>query len=402
MTTERLMTRARGLALALAAVGAAVAIAWATTRDVAAPAAAAEHTHGAAAPRSDGLPVQLSADAAARIGVTYAVVERGRLARELRSVGQVREDETRVRSVSLRFDGWIERLYVDYTGRTVRAGEPLLETYAPMLSSAQEELVLARRLVSDLAAADSATRLGAERLLIAARARLRNWGVPDEEITRIETSGESRRTMTILAPVDGVVLEKLVVEGQRVMAGDPVLRVADLRRVWVEGDVFEQDLAWIRRGQPARVEFDAYPGDAWAGSVVFLQPVVDGASRTLRVRVELDNRDGRLRPGMYASLRLRAEVAAVALHVPRGAVLSTGQRDLVFVRRADGVLEPRRVRVGLITDERAEILSGLTVGETVVASATFLVDAESNLGSALGAMPMTPQAPAAAPATHQH
>lgn len=410
MTFERVRTQRRGIAMALLVVAAAVTVAWGATRDVSAPTASADHQHGAGATVGEAAPVQLDAAAAARIGVTYAVAERGTLERELRSVGQVGVDETRVRSISLKFDGWIERLYVDFTGRRVRAGEPLLVTYAPMLASAQEELVLAARLVTELAAADSATRLGAERLLAAARARLRNWDVPAAEVARIEASGEGRRTLELLAPVDGVVLEKFVVEGQRVMAGDPLLRVADLSRVWVEGEVFEQDVAMVRTGQPARVELEAYPGEAWTGTIVFLQPVVDREARTLRVRVELDNRDGRLRPGMYATLRIQAAAASAAIHVPRGAVLSTGQRDIVFVRRADGVLEPRAVQLGIITDERAEIRTGLAAGETVVASATFLVDAESNLGSALGAMPAAPAAsPAASPAAtpapqaaHQH
>jgi len=403
----------RGIALGTIVLAVAIGVAWWATRDASTPEAAAGHAHGASASGGTSGPVMLDSVQAARIGVTYARAEQGALQLGVRSVGQVTYDETRVRTVSLKFDGWVERLFVDFTGRDVRAGEPLLTTYSPMLASAEDELVLANRLVRDVQNADSATRAGAERLLAGARARLRNWDLPSEEIARAEASGESRRTLEIRAPYDGVVVEKLVFEGQRVMAGDPLLRIADLRRVWVDAEVFERDLALVRLGQRVTVELDAFPGRPRVGPIVFLQPVVDPQTRTLRVRVELDNSDRQLRPGMYATIRLRASASGAAVLVPRSAVLSTGRRDLVFVRMDDGMLEPREVVLGLASDDRVEIRSGLAVGEWVVSSATFLVDAESNLGSALGGMagmpgmdmPTPPKVapPAAAPpTTHDH
>lgn len=378
--------RWQGAVLGAAVLAAAGAVAWFATRSATTDREVAGHDHGAGTPVGTASPVMLDSAQSARIGVTFAVAERGPIVQELRSVGQVVLDETRVRTVSLKFDGWVERLFVDYTGRDVRAGEPLLVTYSPLLASAEDELVLASQLVRDVQEADSATRASAVRLLEGARARLRNWGVPEGEIARAEATRASRRTLEIRAPYDGVVLEKLVTEGQRVMAGEPLLRLADLRRVWVEAEVFEQDLSLVRRGQRVDVDLAAFPGRTRTGPVVFLQPTVDPQTRTLRVRVELENADGQLRPGMYATIRVRAAATGAVVHVPRTALLSTGQRDIVYVRMDDGMLVPREVLRGVASDDRVEIRSGLAAGETVVASATFLVDAESNLGSALGAM----------------
>lgn len=384
--TDSRAVRWRHIALGAAVLAAAGVVAWlATRRDGEAP-AAAEHDHAAAPAAGLSGPITIDSAQARRIGVTYAVAERGPIVQALRSVGQVVADETRVRTVSLKFDGWVERLYVDFTGRAVRAGEPLLEAYAPMLASAQEELLLAQRLAREVSGADSATRNGAERLLRSARDRLRNWDVPVAEITRLEATGERRRTLVIRVPYTGVVVEKLVSEGQRVMAGDPLFRITDLSRVWVEGQVFEQDLSLIRLGQTVTVELDALPGRPRSGRIVFLAPTVDAQSRTMGVRVELENVDGQLRPGMYATISVSAAATANVVHVPRGAVLSTGRRDLVFVRMSDGMLAPREVVRGVASDERVEIRAGLAAGETVVASATFLVDAESNLGASLSGM----------------
>ncbi len=380
------LARWRAILLALAVLAVAVFAAWWGSREPAPQAEVAEHAHGAAPTLAVAQPVMLSAEQARRIGVTYATVERGTLAQEIRAVAQVVYDETRVRTVSLKFDGWAERLFVDFTGQLVRAGEPLLSTYSPMLVSAQEELALASRLVRDVAGSDSTTRHGAQQMRMSARQRLLNWDVPEAQVDRVDGGGEILKTLEIRAAYDGVVVEKFVLEGQRFMAGDALYRIADLSTVWVEGEVFEQDLALIRLGQSVDIDIEALPGQPRRGRIVFLQPTVSSDTRTTRLRVELANGDGRLRPGLYATVRIDAGSMMPVLHVPRSAVLSTGRRDIVFVRRADGMLEPREIVRGLATDTRVSIVSGLTVGETVVASATFLIDAESNLGSAIGGM----------------
>jgi Cu(I)/Ag(I) efflux system membrane fusion protein len=348
--------------------------------------AAGEHAHGAVAAPEGGQPVALSADEANRIGVTYTTVTAGPLTKEVRTVGQVTFDETRVKAISPKIDGWVERLYVDFTGQSVTAGAPLLEVHSPMLVTAQEELLLAKRLVGDVAAGTPDAVRSADELLRSARRRLAYWDIPEREIAEIERTGEVRRTLTLRAPVGGVVVEKLVLSGQRIMAGETLYRVADLSVVWVEGEVFEQDLAAVRTGLSVTAEFESFPGERWSGRITYIYPTLNPDTRTARVRVELPNPGRRLKPGMYATFLFTSPRRDDALSVPRSAVLSTGERSLVFVRREDGRLEPRTVRVGSAAGDRVEVLAGLTAGETIVASATFLIDAESNLGTALGGM----------------
>ena len=368
------------------------------------------HDHGAAAAARDAGPVTLTPDAERRIGVTYTVATSGTLAPDIRTVGQVTFDETRVKAISPKVDGWVERLHVDFTGQPVRVGDPLLALYSPMLVAAQEELILAKRLASEVSAGTSDAIQGAQELLASARRRLTYWDVPPSEIERIERTGEVQRTITLRAAASGVVVEKLVLSGQRIMAGDALYRVADLSVVWVEGEVFEQDLAAVRIGLPAVAEFEAYPGEQWSGRIAYLYPTLNPETRTARVRVALANPGLRIKPGMYATLRFSGAAREDVLTVPRSAVLSTGERNLVFGRQPDGQLQPREVRIGAAAGERVEVLAGLTPGERVVASATFLVDAESNLGSALGGMGnmpgmdvTTPPVKAPPPATrHDH
>ena len=366
----------------------ALAAAWWFTRPpVTAPEpAAGGHDHAAMAAGGDAAStVTLSADQAARIGVTYAEATRGPLATEVRTVGEVVVDETRVHTVALRVDGWVESLAVDRTGQAVAAGAPLLTLYSPMVVSAQEELLLARRLAAEVRG-DARAQAEADELVRAARRRLAWWEVPEEAIAALERTGEAQRTFAPRAPVGGIVLEKAVTAGQRVMAGDALYRLADLTTVWVEGEVFERDLRDVALGQAATAHFDALPGAAVGGRVTFVSPVLAAETRTARVRVSLPNPGLRLKPGMFATLLLAGPDRGPVVSVPRSAVLATGERTLVFVRRADGALVPREVVVGRSTDARTEIVRGLEAGEVVVASATFLVDAESNLGTALGGM----------------
>lgn len=366
---------------------AAIVVAVVATRRPVQPATAEDHSqHGVAPATATAQPVTLSAEQAHRIGVTYAVASVASLPREIRTVGQVTYDETRVTSISLKTDGWVERLYANFTGQEVRAGAPLLAIYSPMLVSAQEELLLAGRLARDVAGGSEEARANAASLLASARRRLSYWDIPAAEIARIERAGAVQRTITLPSPVSGFVVEKNVLQGQRVMAGDALYRVADLRTVWVEGEVFERDLASVRVGQVVTAELDALPGDALEGRITYMYPTLDPDTRTSRVRVELSNASRRLKPGMYATLVWRASGIVSALSVPRTAVLSTGQRHLVFVKRADGMLEPRLVQVGGASEDRIQILHGLVAGDSVVRSATFLVDAESNLGTLLGGM----------------
>ena len=328
-------------------------------------------------------PVHLSAGQAHAIGVTFMVVERGPLARMVRTVGQVVAAEPGLADITSKIDGFVEQLYVDATGVAVRRGQPLLTLYSPMLVAAQEELLAAKRL-------DSAAHSGdTESLLEASRRRLSYWDISRDQIERLERTGEVTKTLTLNAPVNGVVLEKMVVTGQSVMSGMKLFRIADLRTVWIEGAVFEQDLAFIRVGVPVRAELAAYPGRFVDGRVSFVWPTVDEQSRTARMRVAFANPGGLLKPGMYATLLFEARVAGGnVLQVPAEAVVQTGVRNLVFVVTPDGALTPREIVLGPRAGGRFQVLSGLTGGERIVASANFLVDAESRLTTGAGtAMP---------------
>lgn len=351
--------------------------------------AADGHEHSAMATGTgERQPVVLDAEAARRIGVTFATVEHRELPSAVSTVGTVAYDETRLATVSLKVEGWVEHLFVDFTGAPIQAGEPLLEIYSPALVSAQEELVLAARLARD--ATEGRSRTNAEELLRSARRRLEYWDIPEPEIRRIEESGTPSKTLTLRSPATGIVVEKNVVEGDRIMPGMSVYRIADLSRVWIEAEVFEKDLALVRLGQRASVTFEAYPGQVFAGAVTYVHPTVSVQSRTARVRLELRNPDLALKPGMYAQIELESPPTPPTLVVPRSAVIATGQRALVFVQAPDGALRPREVQPGRTAGRLMELLSGVEAGERVVSSAVFLVDAESNLGTMTGEMETMP------------
>jgi Cu(I)/Ag(I) efflux system membrane fusion protein len=399
--------RVRGLLLfAVLAALAGLAVWRFARRD--ATAEAAGHDHGAMPAAGSALPVSLTAAEAQRIGVTYAEVADGPIGHEVRVVGVVQADETRIRTVVSRVEGFVERLQADFTGQPVRAGATLLELYAPMVVAAEQELLLARQLEQQVAAGTDDARAAARSSVEAARQRLRFWEVPEDAIADVERTGVPGRTFPLRSPFGGFVLEKSVQQGQRVMAGDPLYRIADLSVVWLEGEVFEQDLPLLRVGSEVVATFRSLPGAERRGRIAYVYPTLNPETRTARVRVELANGDMALKPGMYATLVFSGE-SSRGLSVPRSAVLATGKRNLVFLKGAGNRFEPREVVVGVSSDDRVQVLRGLAAGDTVVASATFLIDAESNLGSMLGGMgnmpgmdmgPPTPAtgAPAAAPA----
>ncbi len=342
--------------------------------------------------------VMLSPAEAHRIGVTYAPVVRGPVVREVRTVGQVSYDEESVTAIAPKLDGWVDSLFVNYTGQSVTRGAPLLTIYAPMAVAAEEELVLAHHLRDRVAQGTADARSGADDLLAGARRRLAYWDIPAADIAQIESTGVVRKTLTLRAPVTGVVVQKAVVAGQRIMAGQTLYQIVDLRTVWVQGEVFERDLPAVRLGQSVNATFEALPGTVRTGRITFIDPVINPDTRTARVRVALANRDLALKPGMYATLTAQAHEAEDALSIPRNAVLSTGERNVVFVKRADGMLEPREITLGMAGEHRVTVLRGLAMGDTVVASATFLVDAESNLAEAMGGMGGMPGMDMAMPA----
>ena len=395
----------RGTWMRVAAIAAVAGIAatgaWLATRESSEePAPDTAHaSHAAMTPApAAGQGVTLSAEQARRIGVTYTTAVSGPLATEVRTVAQVTYDETRVQAIAPKIDGWVERLYVNATGQPVRRGEPLFAIYSPMLVAAQQELLVASRLRGELSGAASDAQGNATELRQAARRRLLYWDVSPADVDRIEQTGEVQRTIVLRSPASGVVVEKAVMSGQRIMAGEALYRVADLSVVWIEGEVFERDLASIRQGQAVSVEFDALPGEVRTGRIAYIYPMLNPETRTVRVRVELPNPGLVLKPGMYATIRIRGVGNQTTVLVPRTAVLRTGERDLAFVRLPGGMLEPREVTVGSANAEQVQVLRGIRAGESVVTSATFLVDAESNLGTVMGGMGDMPGMDMTAPA----
>ncbi len=313
--------------------------------------------------------VPLDRAAAERLGITFARAAIRPLAEGIRVVGTLTYAEPRRVYVTARVMGWVEELYADYTGRPVRRGEPLLAIYAPELLSAQEEYLAARR-------------LGDSSLAAAARRRLELWDVPQDQIERLDRTGRAERRLLLRAPTSGEIVEKMVTAGQAVGVGDDLFLIADRSVLWTELAVFEADARLLRPGMPVELAVEALPGRTYAGRVTFISPRVEEKTRTLTARVEVPNRDGRLRPGMYVTARL-ASAGAPRLAVPLAAVLPTGTRNLVFANRGDGRFVPREVSLGARNDSLVEIVQGLEPGDEVVASATYLLDSESNLAAAL-------------------
>ncbi len=321
------------------------------------------------------------------LGVVYTTVTRGSLQKSIRTVGTIQAPEPNVADVTPKIDGFVERLHVNTTGASVRRGQPLLTLYSPSLVAAQEEFLTAQRLVARVDSTAGEAWRAARATLEGARRRLAYWDITAAQINELERSGTVRKALTLVSPVNGIVLEKDVVEGQRVMAGQRLYRIADLSEVWVEGEVFEQDLALLSEGMSVHIEIAARPGEHLMGRVSFIYPTVDVVSRTNRVRLTVPNPGLKLKPGMFATIFFDAVVGRDVITLPRTAVVVTGTRNVVFVRDSAGMLQPREVVLGARSADRVMVLNGLAAGETIVASANFLIDAESRLGSSGGGMP---------------
>ena len=314
--------------------------------------------------------VTISPERVQLLGVRTEVAALRAMTRAVRAVGTVAVDERRIAVVAPRFEGWIETLHVSASGDPVRAGQPLFEYYSPDLALAEQDYVLARQMPGNLAQG--------------ALSRLRNLNVPAEEIARLVKTGRAARIAPVVSPMDGVVMEKAAIQGMRFVPGDTLYRIADLTKVWILADVFEQDLAAVHEGQDVTVAIAAYPDNAFPGKVTFVYPTVNQATRTVKVRVEVANSGMLLKPDMYATVGISTAVAAAqVLAVPDSAVLDTGRTQAVLVERTAGHFEPYPVEVGRHADGYAEIRGGIEAGDKVVVGANFLIDAESNLRAAL-------------------
>ena len=331
------------------------------------------------------------------IGVTTAVVERKPLRREIRTVGRLGYDETKIRRIAPKIGGWIEDQHVNFPGQVVRSGEPLLEIYSPELVSTQEEYLVALRYQDRLHEStlhDAVT--GANDLVRAAETRLRYWNISDRQIDALRERGEITRTMVLHAPFRGIVVDRTIPEGGFLQPGQTVYTVADISTIWVYADVYEYEAPWLRVGQQATMTLAYQPGVTHRGDVTYVYPYLDEKTRTMEVRMEFPNTpELDLKPDMWANVILGSEVARDGLAVPIQAVIRTGQRDVAFIALEGGRFEPREVRLGAQAGEEFEVLDGLAEGERVVTSAQFLINSESNLQSAVRKMMSGDGGPAA-------
>lgn len=338
------------------------------------------------------------------MGVRTARVERRDLTRTIRAVGRVAYDERRVAHIHTKVQGWVEQLYVQYEGERVRPGQRLLEIYSPELVSTQEELLIASRYRDETSTSSFAdVHEGGESLLEATRRRLELWDVPESYVERLLETGEIRKTLTLYAPSGGVITHMMVRHGMEVGPEDHLYTIADLARVWVYADVYEYELPWVGLGQRGVVELSYLPGARFTGEVTYVYPFLDPKTRTARVRLELENPDGTLKPDMYAKVRIETEMRPGVLAVPDEAVIRSGKRRLAIVALGGGRFEPRTVRVGLDSgDGWLEVLQGLRDGERVVVSGQFLIDSESRLQEAVQKLSDPSSEPDAPEASDEH
>jgi membrane fusion protein, copper/silver efflux system len=325
--------------------------------------------------------VELSPQAARAAGVETAVVEQASLYRAVRAVGTLGADETRLVHIASRVAGRLDRLYLNFTGEPVRRGAPIYSIYSPDLVSSGREYTLALdNLERARAGGDAGYIESAESLVQASRARLSLWGIDREQIDRLARNPQTGVDLVVRSPIRGTVLEKKVVEGQYVTAGQDLYLLADLSNLWLSARIYEQELAGVKVGQEAVATFLAYPGREFRGRIRFIDPVLDPVTRTVGVRIELPNAGGSLKPGMFANAELRVDLGR-GLSVPKSAVLDTGVRQVVYVRLGPNRFAGREVRLGQSAGDRVQVIAGLAEGEQVVTSANFLIDSQSQLAS---------------------
>jgi membrane fusion protein, copper/silver efflux system len=323
--------------------------------------------------------IQVSAEKQQLIGVKFGVAEMGGGSRTIRASGRVAVDETRIGHVHTKVDGWIEHVFADYTGQVVQKGAPLLTVYSPDMLASQRELLLAEKAKAAMrnstlpAAFDQS-----EALLQATRHRLELWDMSEAQIDQVLHTGEPLKNVTIYAPMSGYVMDRKAFPQLRVTSDTDLYTVVDLSRVWIVADVFEYEAPNVRIGQLARVTLESLPGRTLNARVEFIQPQLDPATRTLKIRLSVPNPGLALKPDMYADVEFAVNMPA-KVTVPAEAVLDTGLRQTVFVDRGNGFFEPRRVTIGERSGDHIEILSGLKAGERIVTSGTFLIDSESQL-----------------------
>ncbi|AOU27891.1 TPA: efflux RND transporter periplasmic adaptor subunit [Legionella pneumophila] len=320
------------------------------------------------------------------IGITSEPVRRQVVEKIIRTVGRVEADERLVAHIHVRFDGWIENLFINFTGEKVKADQALFTVYSPELVATQQEYLLALNAQKILSknTTSSAAR-GAKSAFQAAHQRLLLWGISEKDIEQLRRTGKITRTMTIHSPIQGTVLKKMALVGMRIEPGDELYTIADLSRLWVLGDIYEYELPYIRLGQMADLTLTYLPNELFKAKLDFIYPTIDMKTRTAKVRFEVDNQKEQLKPGMYVNLELKIPLGK-RLVVPKNAVLLTGERAVVFIYHGNGKIEWWDVTLGVRAGDLLEIVKGVKEGDQIITSANFLIDSESQLKAAMGGM----------------
>ena len=334
-----------------------------------------------------GATVTIDPGVAQNMNVRVQSVERRDLKREIRTVGYLEYDQQKMVSVTTKYPGWVEQVFVNYIGEPVEKGQQLFRVYSPELVQTQQDLLSALAFARRMEAAPEDARRRAQSLVDSARQRLAYWDIAPAQVDRLISTGEPLRTLVVTAPADGVVMKRMEgLEGMAVRPGMELFHIADLSSLWLSVEVFEDQLAWLKPGSEAEISLSYFPGETFTGRVRFVEPQVTEKTRTVPLRLEVPNRDGRLRSGMYATVRFQPVVAKDAVVVPELAVLRTGERNVVVVQTGKGRFAPREVVLGRRGEGSVEVTSGLQAGEEIVTSAQFLIDSESNLREALQKM----------------
>jgi len=363
------------------------------------PAAAVEHQgHDAAKQQAAEKPqpqetqeepptVEIPTDKQQMIGVKTVEFAVRDLRKIIRTVGRIEYDERKIATVNAKFEGWIEKLHVDYTGRYVKKGEPLAEVYSPELVATQQEFINAlkwSRQNSNGGSGETGDRMktmlsrDAYSLADAARQRLKFWDISDDQIKKIEETGKPIRTLTLYSPVNGHVVQKMAISGMRVMPGEKLFDIADLSTVWIVAEIYENELALVKQGQSAKISLSYFPGKEMHALIDYVYPTLSTETRTAKVRFTLSNPGNQLKPQMFTNVEIAIPLGR-KLVVPSDGVLDTGIRQIVYVDKGDGYFEPREVKTGLKVDNLVEILSGLKQGDKIASSAIFLIDSEAQL-----------------------
>jgi RND family efflux transporter MFP subunit len=330
--------------------------------------------------------VTIAPDKQQLIGVRTAQVERQSLVRDVRTTGQITADETKIAHVHVKVMGFVDKVFVDSIGQEIRKGQPLFTLYSPDLLSAEEEYLIAKRGEKTLGGSQfTEVSQGSQSLLRAARERLRLWDISSEQIKKLDETGEVSRTLTFYSPITGIVTDRKAFPQTSVNPDTELYTVADLSTIWVNADVYEYEVPFVKVGQCADMHLSYYPGKTWKGRVSFIYPTVDPATRTVKARIEFPNPNLQLKPQMFADVQLKIDYGRQIV-VPQEAVLDSGIEQRVFVAKGNGYFEPRKITTGAKLDGKVVVLSGLQAGETVVTSGNFLIDSESQLKSAVGDM----------------